>query len=61
MAINENDQSKPPSLKLAELNAIAVRCANRPILSQLTDDEILGYPVPTEIPPFDTLPANPLT
>ena len=25
-----------------ELNAIAVRCAKRPILSTLTDDEILG-------------------
>ena len=26
-----------------ELNAIAVRCAKRPLVSALTDDEILGY------------------
>jgi antitoxin VapB len=26
-----------------ELNAIAVRCAKRPLVSQLSDDEILGY------------------
>jgi antitoxin VapB len=26
-----------------ELNAIALRCANRPIVSQRSDDEILGY------------------
>jgi antitoxin VapB len=26
-----------------ELNAIAVRCSKRPIVSQLSDDEILGY------------------
>lgn len=26
-----------------ELNAIAIRCASRPILSNLSDDEILGY------------------
>jgi len=26
-----------------ELNAIALRCANRPLVSQLSDDEILGY------------------
>ncbi len=26
-----------------ELNAIALRCAKRPIISQMTDDEILGY------------------
>ena len=30
--------------KLAEeLNDIAMRCARRPIVSPLTDDEILGY------------------
>jgi hypothetical protein len=27
----------------AELNAIAVRCARRPVLSSLTEEEILGY------------------
>lgn len=27
----------------AELNAIALRCASRPAISSLTDDEILGY------------------
>jgi len=27
----------------SELNAIALRCAKRPIISPLTDDEILGY------------------
>jgi antitoxin VapB len=26
-----------------ELNAIALRCAKRPAISHLTDDEILGY------------------
>jgi antitoxin VapB len=26
-----------------ELNMIAVRCAKRPLVSRLTDDEILGY------------------
>lgn len=26
-----------------ELNAIALRCAKRPTLSDLTEDEILGY------------------
>ena len=26
-----------------ELNAIALRCARRPAISQLSDDEILGY------------------
>jgi antitoxin VapB len=26
-----------------DLNAIALRCANRPVISQLSDDEILGY------------------
>jgi len=26
-----------------ELNAIAVRCAKRPVVSQLSADEILGY------------------
>jgi len=26
-----------------ELNEIALRCAGRPVISQLTDDEILGY------------------
>ncbi len=26
-----------------DLNAIGLRCAKRPILSKLTDDEILGY------------------
>ncbi len=26
-----------------ELNAIALRCANRPIVSPLSEDEILGY------------------
>jgi antitoxin VapB len=26
-----------------ELNEIALRCANRPVISQMTDDEILGY------------------
>ena len=26
-----------------ELNAIALRCAKRPVISQLSDDEILGY------------------
>ncbi len=26
-----------------ELNAIAIRCAKRPLVSQLSDDEILGY------------------
>jgi antitoxin VapB len=26
-----------------ELNAIAVRCAKRPLISQLSADEILGY------------------
>lgn len=26
-----------------ELNAIALRCAKRPVISRLTDDEILGY------------------
>lgn len=28
---------------IEELNEIALRCAKRPILSQLTADEILGY------------------
>ena len=27
----------------AELNAIALRCAKRPAISNLGDDEILGY------------------
>jgi antitoxin VapB len=34
-----------------ELNAIALRCAQRPVVSALTDDEILGYDksgVPTQ-------------
>lgn len=26
-----------------ELNSIALRCANRPVLSQMSADEILGY------------------
>ena len=26
-----------------DLNAIALRCAKRPVVSQLSDDEILGY------------------
>lgn len=26
-----------------ELNAIALRCAQRPVISELSDDEILGY------------------
>jgi hypothetical protein len=26
-----------------ELNAIAIRCAQRPVLSSLSEDEILGY------------------
>jgi antitoxin VapB len=26
-----------------ELNGIAMRCAKRPLISHLTDDEILGY------------------
>jgi antitoxin VapB len=26
-----------------ELNAIALRCAQRPVISQLSDDEFLGY------------------
>jgi hypothetical protein len=26
-----------------DLNAIALRCAKRTVISQLTDDEILGY------------------
>ena len=26
-----------------ELDAIAMRCAARPIISNMTDDEILGY------------------
>ncbi|MBI3209765.1 MAG: type II toxin-antitoxin system VapB family antitoxin [Candidatus Solibacter usitatus] len=26
-----------------ELNAIALRCARRPVVSTLTEDEILGY------------------
>jgi antitoxin VapB len=26
-----------------ELNAIALRCARRPVVSGLSDDEILGY------------------
>ena len=26
-----------------ELNAIALRCARRPVISQLSPDEILGY------------------
>jgi antitoxin VapB len=26
-----------------ELNAIALRCARRPVISELSDDEILGY------------------
>ena len=26
-----------------ELNAIALRCAKRPVVSPLSDDEILGY------------------
>ncbi|MCX6598500.1 MAG: type II toxin-antitoxin system VapB family antitoxin [Acidobacteria bacterium] len=31
-------------LRLAdELHAIALRCARRPVISTLTDDEILGY------------------
>ncbi len=34
-----------------ELNAIALRCARRPIISRLSDEEILGYDeagVPTQ-------------
>jgi hypothetical protein len=30
----------PPA---GDLNAIALRCAKRPVVSQLSDDEILGY------------------
>jgi antitoxin VapB len=26
-----------------EIKEIALRCANRPVISQMTDDEILGY------------------
>ena len=26
-----------------ELTVIALRCANRPVVSQLSDDELLGY------------------
>ncbi len=26
-----------------ELNSIALRCANRPVISHMSDDEILGY------------------
>lgn len=26
-----------------ELNTIGLRCASRPVVSQMTDDEILGY------------------
>lgn len=28
---------------LDELNAIALRCSKRPVISQLCDDEVLGY------------------
>ena len=44
MAISdENGEPEDLALKLAELNVIALRCANRPILWQLSDDQILGY------------------
>ena len=29
--------------RLDELTVIALRCAKRPVISQLSDDEILGY------------------
>ena len=44
----ESDQTellarKPAESIAGELNAIALRCAKRPVISDLTDDEILGY------------------
>lgn len=29
--------------RLEELREIAMRCARRPVISQMSDDEILGY------------------
>ena len=40
------DRLRRARLKLSladELNEIALRCANRPVISQLSADEILGY------------------
>ena len=40
----ENGKPDRIAHKLAgDLNAIALRCGKRPIVSQLCDDEILGY------------------
>lgn len=37
-------RSRPKGATLAdELSAIGIRCANRPALTKLTDEEILGY------------------
>ena len=43
MSLNEQDESPATRSRADELNAIALRCASRPVVSDLTDDEILGY------------------
>lgn len=36
-------RQRQSALRMERLREISERCANRPVLSQLSDDEILGY------------------
>lgn len=41
--IIQSEQPALPARQPDELNRIALHCAELPLISQLTDDEILGY------------------